>query len=176
MTTILNFCGNLKILFILKTVSDRLILAKFWVLRTHSSFRLYFCGYILHLWLLGLVIIRIKPLLLHKYLNKMYRKIKLTSTILLHCVPFPAPGPPNTKTTFGFVMFLNVLMLLFNAVCKIVAVTMQSENKQSVPVNSVRNSPWPRGQGPRLFKLGPPQLDFHGPQWATTLTTTCLMW
>ena len=41
---------------------------------------------------------------------------------------------------------------------------------------SVRNSPWPRGQGPPLFKLGPPQLDFHGPQWATTLTTTCLMW
>ena len=41
---------------------------------------------------------------------------------------------------------------------------------------SVRNSPWPCGQGPPLFKLGPPQLDFHGPQWATTLTTTCLMW
>ena len=24
---------------------------------------------------------------------------------------------------------------------------------------------WP---GAPLFKLGPPQLDFHGPQWATT--------
>ena len=32
-------------------------------------------------------------------------------------------------------------------------------------------APWPP-----LFKLGPPQLDFHGPQWATTLTTTCLVW
>ena len=41
---------------------------------------------------------------------------------------------------------------------------------------SVRNSGWPRGPGPPLFKLGPPQLDFHGPQWATTLTTTCLVW
>ena len=24
------------------------------------------------------------------------------STILAHCVPFPAPGPPRTKTTLGF--------------------------------------------------------------------------
>ena len=32
---------------------------------------------------------------------------------------------------------------------------------------------WP---GAPLFKLRPPQLDFHGPQWATTLTTTCLVW
>jgi hypothetical protein len=27
--------------------------------------------------------------------------IKFTSTILAHCVPLPAPGPPKTKTTFG---------------------------------------------------------------------------
>lgn len=27
----------------------------------------------------------------------------LTSTILEHWVPFPAPGPPNTNTTCGFI-------------------------------------------------------------------------
>ena len=32
------------------------------------------------------------------------------------------------------------------------------------------------GPVPPLFKLGPPQLDFRGPQWATKLTTTCLVW
>lgn len=28
----------------------------------------------------------------------------LTSTILAHWVPFPAPGPPNTNTTCGFMI------------------------------------------------------------------------
>ena len=31
---------------------------------------------------------------------------------------------------------------------------------------------WPRAPP---FKLWLPELDFHGPQWATTLTTTCLV-
>lgn len=32
---------------------------------------------------------------------KYYIQLFITSTILAHCVPFPAPGPPRTKTTFG---------------------------------------------------------------------------
>lgn len=44
-----------------------------------------------------------------------------TSTILAHCVPLPAPGPPKTKITFGnstdifvlmFVMFLKPRLLV----------------------------------------------------------------
>lgn len=35
-------------------------------------------------------------------------RISLTSTILAHCVPFPAPGPPKTNTTCGFIITLNL--------------------------------------------------------------------
>lgn len=35
--------------------------------------------------------------------------ISLTSTILEHCVPFPAPGPPSTNTTCGFIVSNTLL-------------------------------------------------------------------
>lgn len=35
------------------------------------------------------------------------------STILEHCVPFPAPGPPRTNTTFGFSLLMMEVVVMY---------------------------------------------------------------